>query len=131
MQFAITDATGRTIPGGSSPLLTNEVGKTAAPAPSALAVSPATATASACAGKTFQFVIVGGTPPYSASIAVNPQTVPPIVPTLSPTPVTTSGGILSVAFAIAPPVPGGTVSIVTTTDTSSPQKSASSTITCN
>jgi hypothetical protein len=131
MQFAISDATGRTIPGASGPLLTNEVGKaSAAPPPSALAISPAVASASACAGKTFQFVIVGGTPPYSASVAVNPA-LPPGDPTLSPSPVPTSGGILSVTFLAAPPVPAATTALVTVTDTSSPKKSASSTITCN
>jgi hypothetical protein len=131
MQFAITDATGRTLPGGSSPLLTNQLGQAPAapPASPALTMSPATATAIGCAGKTFQFVIVGGTPPYSASIALNPP-LPPGDPTLSPTPVPNSGGILSVAFN-ATPVPAGTIGILTITDTSTPQKTAASTITCN
>ena len=35
MQYAITDATGRTVPGGASPLLTNEVGKGAGSATTA------------------------------------------------------------------------------------------------
>ena len=132
MQYAITDATGRTIPGASGPLLTNEVAQTSPTVspPSDLAMSPTVASATGCAGKTFQFVIVGGTPPYSSSVAVNPP-LPAGDPTLTPSPVPTAGGILSVTFAVAPVVPAVTTSIVTVTDTSSPKKFASSTITCN
>jgi hypothetical protein len=129
MQYAISDATGRTIPGGNSPLLTNEFGKAGGAAPAAVDISPATSTQVGCAGKTFQFVVVGGTPPYSPSVAMNPA-LPPGDPTVSPTPIATSGGVLSVTFN-ATPVPVGTIGTVTVTDSGSPKLSDSSTINCN
>lgn len=132
MQFAITDALGRTIPGGSSPTLTNALGSGTPTPPPALTVSPtAPAPVIGCAGKTFDFVILGGTPPYSATIILNPVPVPSVTPTLSPTPVPASGDVLHVAFPVAPPVPAGTIGTVTITDASSPQNNVSATITCN
>ncbi len=131
MPFAITDATGRTIPGGSSPLLTNAPGTTVPtpPAPSpALAVAPASVAVTGCAGKTLQFTVVGGTPPYFASLALNPAVSP--APVLTPNPVGISGAVLSVVFG-ATPVPAGTNGTLTFTDGSNPIKTATATITCN
>jgi hypothetical protein len=126
MPFAITDATGRTIPGANSPLLTNEPGTavpTPPPAPAALAVAPSTVSVTACAGKTLQFTVTGGTPPYSATLALNPA--------VSPAPVLSfSSSLLNVAFG-ATPVPAGTSGTLAITDASVPQRSATATITCN
>ena len=130
--FAITDATGRTIPDGSSPRLTNAPGTATPPAPVAVpnvVVSPGSVTATGCAGKTLQFTVTGGTPPYSATIGLNPTVSP--APVLSPNPVGLSGGVLSVAFG-ATPVPAGTIGTLVFTDSTSPaQKTATATITCN
>lgn len=131
MPFAITDATGRTIPGGSSPLLTNAPGTTVPtppPATPAVSVAPASVAATSCAGKTLQFTVTGGTPGYFATIALNPAVSP--APVLSPNPVGISGGVLNVAFG-ATPVPAGTTGTVTFTDSGNPQKTATATITCN
>lgn len=131
MQFAISDATGRTIPGGSSPTLSNKVGTGGGVAPAALAVSPTTIPATGCSGKTFDFVIVGGTPPYNASIIMNPV-VAGLTPVLGPPlPVPAAGGVLHVMFPATPVIPGGTSGIVTIIDQSSPQKSVTATITCS
>jgi len=120
MQFAITDATGRTIPGGASPLLTNEVGKTAAPPASAMTVSPATVTSAACTGKTFQFIVVGGTAPYSV-------TANPAGPIISPSPVPAAGTPVSVSGLLT----GSGVTTITFVDSSASKLIASATITCN
>jgi hypothetical protein len=129
MQFAITDATGRTIPGGNSPLLTNEPGTLAPPAPptpTTLTVAPDSVTvAGGCGGKTLQFTVVGGTPPYSASVALTPApTPPPVVTLLFP------GNIVNIAFPLAPPVTG-TIGVVSVTDSSSPPQNDSADITCS
>jgi hypothetical protein len=119
MQYAITDATGRTIPGGSSPLLTNEFGKTAAPPPAVMTVSPAAVASTACTGKTFQFVVVGGTPPYSVSAS-------PAGPIIAPSPVPTAGTPVSVSGLAT----GSGITTITFVDSSSPKAVKSATITC-
>jgi hypothetical protein len=120
MQFAITDATGRTIPGGSSPLLTNQVGKVAPPPASALAVSPAATTSTACTGKTFQIIVVGGTAPYSVSAN-------PAGPIISPSPVPAAGTPVSVSGLLT----GSGVTTITFVDSSSTKLIATATITCS
>ena len=119
MQYAISDATGRTLPGGSSPLLTNELGKTTAPPPAAMTVSPAAVTNTACTGKTFQFVVVGGTPPYNVSAS-------PAGPVIAPSPVPTAGTPVSVSGLAT----GSGVTTITFVDSSSPKAVKSATITC-
>jgi hypothetical protein len=122
MQFAITDATGRTIPGGSSPLLTNELGAgtTTPPTTGTLTVSPATVTNNACTGKTFQFVVVGGTAPYSV-------TASPAGPVIAPTPVPAAGTPVNVSGLAT----GSGVTTITFVDSSSTKLVGSATITCN
>ncbi len=123
MQFAITDATGRTIPGGSSPTLTNEVGQTTSgggtPAP--LSVSPASIStpANGCTGKTFSFIIVGGTPPFNIVLAA------PGVAT--PSPVTTTPG----TFNVTGLTDASGAHSIGIGDASTPQLTATATITCN
>jgi hypothetical protein len=120
MQYAISDATGRTIPGGSSPLLTNEVGKVTAPPASTMTVSPSTISNNACTGKTFQLVVVGGTPPYSVTAA-------PSTGVIVTSPVLASGVPVPVSGLLT----GSGATVITFVDSSAPAKSASSTITCS
>jgi hypothetical protein len=120
MQFAITDATGRTIPGGSSPTLTNQFGTGSSTPPStSLTVSPSSIVGGACTGKTFSFVVVGGTAPYSVSAS-------PTGPIIAPSPVPTAG----TPVLVSGPFPSGTTTI-TFVDSSSPAAIGSGTITCN
>ena len=121
MQFAITDATGRTIPGSASPTLSNVVGTAAPTPPPALTVSPSSVTIAApasCVGKTFNFVPVGGTGSYS--VTASPSG--PVITSVPAPP--TSGAVVSVTT-----VPSG-VTTITFVDQSSPQKTVSATITC-
>jgi len=116
MQFAITDATGRTIPGPSSPLLTNEVGKSAGGGTTnPLTVSPATYTPAVCASS-YDFLITGGTAPF------NIATVPTLV--VNPNPVLASPG----SFKVLSPTTGTTKIFIG--DASKPQLTATATITC-
>jgi hypothetical protein len=114
--FTIVDSAGRQI----TATLVNQQGTATPPAPptpAALAIAPTTAGTSACSGKTFQFLVTGGTPPYSAGAV----TSPPQTPTVS-----VSNGTVSVS--------GLSNAASTTTlvvqDQSSPQKSVTATINC-
>jgi hypothetical protein len=98
------------------------------PTPTTLASNPSTAAAIGCSGRTFQFTVTGGTPPYSAVVAVNPQTSPVTTPVVTQG----GGGVFTVSFPVGPPaIPAGTTALFTVTDSQNPQRSASSTITCN
>ena len=118
--FTIVDAIGRQ----TTAQLINQVGTTPVPPPTpptppaALVITPTTLTATLCSGKTFQFLITGGTPQYSVGAVSNPPGSPMA---------TISGGIVSVSG-----IPNGisTTSVVVT-DQSSPQKSVTGTITCS
>ena len=119
MQFAITDATGRTIPGASGPLLTNEVGKasgggTASP----ITVTPAsvTVTPPATCASSYDFLITGGTAPF------NIATVPTLV--VNPNPVMATPG----SFKVLSPTTGTTKIFIG--DASTPQLTTTATITC-
>ena len=86
LTFSILDATGRQ----TTATLHNVEGTEDVPVvtPAALAVAPASYTDAACTGKTFTFVVFGGTPPYNVS---------PTSGTASPQTVTTNGGSTSVS----------------------------------
>ena len=129
LTFSILDATGRQ----TTATLINEPGTTARPVVVAppLAIAPPSATVPSppatvpptvppivgCAGKTFQFIATGGTPPYSAILT--PQSAPAAN-------VTTSGNSIKVSGITEV----GAYS-VTVFDQSSPQKTAIATITCS
>jgi hypothetical protein len=119
MQFAITDATGRTIPGGSSPTLTNELGKQTGGGGGTMTVAPATLTNPACTGKTFQLTVVGGKPPYSVTAA-------PSTGVIVTSPVPTPGVPVPVSGLLT----GSGDTVITFVDSSSPALSASATISC-
>ena len=85
LTYVITDATGRTIPGGSYPTVTNQLGTGAPiPAPTTLVATPgAIAKANCVPSNTFQFLLTGGIAPYSVvtsstnsltSVVLSPQT---------------------------------------------------------
>ena len=120
MQYAITDATGRTIPGGSSPLLTNQVGKDAAPPTSTMAVAPNSLTSTACTGKTFTFIVVGGTAPYNVSASPSNGVI------ITPTPVSAAG----IPVAVTGWLTASGDNFVTFVDSSSPKQLATATVTC-
>jgi hypothetical protein len=112
LTFSIVDATGRQ----TTAELKNVEGTEDAPAPAALALSPTTVTDPAgCNGKTYTFIVSGGTPSYGA-VSSPTGTVP--------TPV---GNQVKVSGL--PAGPGSYT--VTVFDQSSPQKTASATITCS
>ncbi len=86
LTYVITDATGRTIPGGAYPTVTNEPGTTPAPPPppGPLVATPGAIGKNNCTpANTFQFVVTGGVAPYSVvtggtdsqtSVILSPQT---------------------------------------------------------
>ena len=121
MQFAITDAVGRTIPGGASPLLTNQPGQGSVPPASTMTVSPSSIANAACTGKTFSFVVIGGTPPYSVSASPATGVI------ISPSPVPAAGTPVGVSGLTT----GSGITVITFVDSSSPKQLASGTITCN
>ncbi len=122
MQYAISDATGRTIPGGSSPLLTNELGKaTTGGTPSPITVSPppVLTPANTCTGQTYTFTIVGGTAPFNLAFVPN-------VGTATPNPVTTS----PFTFSVTGLTNASGLHTINITDASTPQLTASTSVTC-
>ena len=116
LTFSILDATGRQ----TTATLHNVEGTETIPVvtPATLAVAPASYTDTACTGKTFTFVVFGGTPPYNVS---------PTSGTASPQTVSTNGGSTSVSGLLT----GSGPTTVVVLDSSSPQKSATATITCS
>ena len=120
MQYKITDATGRTIPGNNSPLLTNEVSKQAVVTPSAMTLAPTSTNNPACTGKTFQITVTGGIAPYSIAA------VPSAGVIISPSPLTTAATPVSISGLLT----GSNLTTITFTDSSSPKQTQSATITC-
>ncbi|HVF65033.1 MAG TPA: hypothetical protein VNE58_13670 [Casimicrobiaceae bacterium] len=119
LTFAITDATGRTLTQGL-PTVTNQPG-TQAPAPPTpvppLAIAPnSVAVQGGCgASRTYQFVVTGGTAPYSVVTAPSAPTV-----TVTGAPVQAAGG----TFTVSGP---GNIS-VSVADTGG--RTATATVTC-
>ena len=114
--FTIVDATGRQ----TTAQLINVPGTAAPPTPPgppvvpALVITPTTLAASSCSGKTFLFLVTGGTTPYSATAT------PPAAATISASGVVTVSGLPS----------GASTTVVVVQDQSSPQKGVTATITC-
>jgi hypothetical protein len=121
--FSIFDAIGRQ----TTAQLVNKPG-TAIPTPPvvapALAIAPNSVTATACAGKTFSFVITGGTLSYNVSAVINPAATPAVV---TPQVVSSSGGTVQISGFPA----GASTTSVVVVDQSAPQKSVTATITCS
>jgi hypothetical protein len=119
--FTITDSAGKQ----ATATLQNIPGQLAPPAPTppaTLQISPGTLAVTGCAGKTFTFVVTGGTAPYN--LTTNPG--PPTIGTPAP------GGnanTFTVSVPAAPPF-NGTIA-VTALDSGSPAQTATGTVTCN
>jgi hypothetical protein len=142
LTFTIVDAAGKQ----TTTQLTNDVGTAdpaAPPAAPALAVTPPTMTdkcvaptggSPAFAGKTYTFVITGGTASYNITALTNPGLNPGSGVTVTPNVVSADGGSFTVTTAPAStaatdPFAGKTISLVVT-DVSSPAKTVTATITC-
>jgi len=118
LTFSIVDATGVQ----TTAQLHNLEGTADRPVvtPPDLTVSPTAITSTACSGKTFNFTIIGGTPPYNV-------TVSPAGATPSPQTIAASGGTTSISSLATGS--GGTSIIFV--DSSTPKKSITATITCS
>jgi hypothetical protein len=115
LQFTITDTAGKT----TTATLINQPGSGTPPAPTPLAINPPSVTGGVCTGKTFRFVLTGGSPSYNVQIS-------PTGPTVAPPVVSSSGGYTD----ISGPFPVG-ITNVTIVDTASPQQVVTATITCS
>jgi hypothetical protein len=128
LTFVITDATGRTIPGGAYPTVTNEPGTTPVPPPppGPVVATPNTFARTGCVpANTFQFIITGGTPPYSAVVT---QTGSPTSPVITPQTGITSGTLVTVSGLTTG---AATPTVVSIFDSSAPAQTTSVSITCN
>jgi len=112
--FTISDSAGKQVTASLSNV-PGTLTPPAPPTPTTLTISPGTLSVQGCAGKTFTFVVTGGTPPYNI--------------TTNPTYVVTPGGNIN-TFAIGP-VSQNTGSIaVTALDSGSTAQTATATVTC-
>lgn len=87
----------------SSPRQTVTTTVNCAPEPPVLRVDPSDITNAACTGKSFQFVVTGGTPPYDvfssiAGIVLNPATVAASGGVASVSGLTTGMGVVTITF---------------------------------
>ena len=125
LTYVITDATGLTIPAGSYPTVTNQLGtSTPTPTPTALVVTPgAIAKINCVPTNTFQFIGTGGTGPYSAVIT---STTSSTSPTLAPQTGINPGQAVTVSGISSP-----AQTTVTLFDASSPRQSGTVTIDCS
>jgi hypothetical protein len=117
LTFTIVDASGKQ----TTATLANKPGSATRPelvVPD-LSITPAGVGPVSCTSKTFQFVIVGGTPPYNM-VSSLPGTV------ISPAVVNSSGGTTAVSNLSNS---NGTITL-TTVDSSVPKKNVSATINC-
>jgi len=118
LTFTIVDATGRQI----TAQLINQPGTATPPAPPGppLSVTPPSYTVGTggCTGKTFGFVITGGTPPFSVA---SPGGV------VAPASVTTSPG----SFTISGFTDGSGLHTIFIGDAGKPQQGATASVTCN
>ena len=115
--FTIVDKTGRQV----TAQLINQPGTIAPPTPPvapALVVTPSAISPPVCNGKSFPFLITGGTPPFSVTSTTG---------IIATSPVTTSPGTFSITLPAV--VPTGVVPIAIA-DSSTPQKTVVATITC-
>ena len=125
LTYVITDATGRTIPSGSYPTVTNQLGTGApVPPPSALNVTPGAIARTNCVpSNTFPFVGTGGSPPYFAVVLSSSSTTSPVV---NPQNNINSGQAVNVSGITSP-----STTTVQLTDNSTPRQTATVTIDCS
>lgn len=115
LTFTIKDATGRV----TTATLHNVEGTEEPPAPSDLAISPASYTQTVCLNSSFAFGISGGTPNYSVTAGNGGGAVPV-------TPSSGGAGIYTVG-----PITGASITTVFVKDQSTPQKTITASITCS
>ena len=121
LTFTVSDAANKQ----ATSTLHNTAGNSQPTPPPALVITPSSVTdANGCSGKTYQFVITGGSAPYNVNVVTNPATPT----TVSPQIVSSNGGTVSVTFSGGAP---STVGSVVVLDTSVPQQSVTGTITCS
>ena len=123
LEFTIVDTSGKQV----SAKLINKPGSGTPPVPAALAIAPATVS-DVCGGKTYTFIISGGTPPYNVKQATNPSYAGGV--TVAPQVVNAAGGSFAATFG-AGVVPPGTTTNLVVIDSSTPAGSISGKITCN
>jgi hypothetical protein len=125
LTYVITDANGLTIAPGNYPFVTNQLGTGApVPPPSAFTVTPgAIAKANCVPANTFQFIMTGGTAPYSVVTTSSDSSTSPV---LSPQTGIPSGQAVTVSGLSSP-----STTTITGFDLSSPRQSVSVTITCS
>ena len=126
LTYVITDATGRTIPGGAYPTVTNEPGTAppAPPPPGPLVATPGAIAKNNCApSNTFQFVVTGGTAPYSVVVG---NTTSSTSPSTSPQTGLTSGQAVTVSGISSP-----ATTLINVFDSQVPPASTSVTIDCS
>ena len=125
LTYVITDATGRTIPGGSYPTVTNQLGTTApVPPPSALVATPGAIAKNNCVpANTFQFIGTGGVSPYSAVVTSSSSATTPI---LNPQNNINPGVAVLVSGLSSP-----STTTVQLLDNSTPRQTATVTIDCS
>ena len=108
----------------------NQVGSVAPPAPQpppALQVLPPAVADAACAGKTFTFVVVGGTPQYNVTATSGTTLVGGVPGSV----VHSSGDTFQVNGLSNPPPTTSNVVSVIVVDSGSPQQAKTATITCS
>lgn len=124
LTFVITDATGRTIPGGAYPTVTNELGDTPPIPPlTPLVTTPGAIAKNNCVpANTFQFIGTGGVAPYSAVITSSTSSTTPVI---SPQTGVASGAAVTVTNLTSP-----STTVITLFDNATPRQSSSVTIDC-
>jgi len=115
LTFTIVDSAGKQ----TTAQLINQAGSGTVPAPAALKITPSAVTDPACTGKTFTFVITGGSPNYNVTVTPSGTATPQIV--------TTSGASTGVSGMLT----GSGAHTVIIVDSGAPQQTATATITCS
>jgi hypothetical protein len=126
LTFTITDATGRTIPPGQYPTVTNQLGTNdpTPPPPTQLIVTPGAIAKSNCVpANTFQFIGTGGTAPYSAVVTSSTSATTPV---LAPQTNISAGAAVTVSNLTSP-----STTTIQLFDNSSPRQSGTVTIDCS
>ena len=125
LTYVITDANGRTIPGGSYPTVTNQLGSSApVPPPTALQATPAAIAKANCVpSNTFQFLLTGGVAPYSV---VTSSTTSSTSVVLSP-----QTGIASAQAVTVSGITSPATTTITAFDSSTPRQSTPISIDCS
>ncbi len=115
LTFTIVDSAGKQI----TAELINQAGSGTPPAPAALKITPSSVSDASCTGKTFTFVITGGSPNYNVTVTPSGTATPQIV--------TTSGASTGISGLLT----GSGSHTVIIVDSGAPQQTVTATITCS